>query len=458
MHKTLIRKFISLAMLLAAGCATSGSGSGALHAGEGIATDDSVKPPITAVSVSNSLLGEHKVEDSRIKITYRDNGLENITIADDADIRDIQAFAITAYRKVLKNKLQSGAPITRGEIDLLGFICFVQHVALASFTEYGYLHLTGRARCDERQSPILKDIKSEDDYQLPREVELLWNSVSVFNSNSNVLARLIDIWSVESLRDDANQIFSEIVAPQYGEKNDANLVEKPEEFFLAVSPILLLSYAEYTDELSAAKNKDGEYTGQEYTRIFDPPKTSKLNNKQKALLWGRVANSLRFYSGDCGELHRDMARSIQMTSDSYTKRQIEDLRIKYAQWLEDDFYKFREVYYAYPFICECKKLFQRIQDARHSIWKNNKEQMEDAAMMFCEATSVNGNEMIKNLNSRYAAKVYGDTIRELKRRAGSRKFKEIQEKCRLWSLDEPEFDISDDEFGIRKVKYMEKEE
>ncbi|MBP5545227.1 MAG: hypothetical protein ILM98_14215 [Kiritimatiellae bacterium] len=457
MNKMLTRKLISLAMLLATGCATTGSDPEGPKTGKGIDTDDSVKPPITAVSVSNSMLGERRVEDSRIRITYRDSGLENVTIADDADIRDIQAFAITAYRKVLKNKLQNGDPITKGETELLGFICFVQHVALASFTEYGYLHLTGRVRCDKKESPILKDIKVNGDHQLPREAELLRRSVVNFNSNSNVLARLIDCWSGESLRDDANQIFSEIVAPQYGRKKDAALVAKPEEFFLATNPILLWSYVQYTDDLNALKNKDGEYTGQEYTGIFDPPKTSKLNNKQKALLWGRVANSLRFYSGDCGELHRDMARSIQMTSDSYTKRQIEDLRIKYAQWLEDDFYKFREVYYAYPFICECKKLFERIQDARHTLFKSNKEQMEDAAMMFCEATSVNGNEMIKNLNSRYAAKVYGDTIRELKRRAGSRKFKEIQEKCRLWSLDEPEFDISDDEFGIRKVKYMKKD-
>ena len=399
--------------------------------------------------------GERRVEDSRIRVTYRDKGLQDISISDDADIRDIQAFAITAYRKALQGKLQRGDSLTKGEVELLGFICIVQHVAMASFTEYGYLHLTGRVRCNETKSPILRDTKSDEKPLMNPQLEIFAKSVANFSSNSNVLSRLVDYWAGESLRDDANYIFAEIISPKYGRKKDAALIEKPEEFFMISHPFLLWMYANSVDEDNSEKNADGEYTGSEYIRIFDPPKRSKLNNRQKALLWGRVANSLRFYSGDCGELHRDMASCIQKTSDSYTKRAIEDLRIKYAQWLEDDFYKFREVYYAYPFICECKKLFGRIQDARHSIWTNNKAQMEDATMMFCEATSINGNEMIKNLNSRYAAKVYGDTIRELKKRAGSRKFKEIQEKCRLWSLDEPEFDIDDDIFGLRKVKFMQ---
>ena len=453
MNKSLTCKIIPLAILLVAGCASTKHGP--IDTGADHPESDLITPPVSAVSVNNSMLGERRVEDSRISVIYRDKGLQDITIADDADIRDIQAFAITAYRKVLQGKLQRGEPISKGEVELLEFICVVHHVTMASFTEYGYLRLTGRTHFNGTETPMLKDAKSNENPEVAPLLELLAKSVSNFNLNSNVLARLVDYWAGESQREDANEIFAEIVSPKFGQKNRADSIAKPEEFFLVANPSLLGMYVNYVDEINSQRNKDGKYSGFEYAGIFMPRKQMKLNNKQKALLWGRVANSLRFYSGDCGELHRDMASCIQNTQDSYTKRKIEDLRIKYAQWLEDDFYKFREVYYAYPFICECKKLFDRIQDARHTLWKNEKDQMEDATMMFCEATSVNGNEMIKNLNSRYAAKVYADTIRELKKRAGRRKFKEIQEKCRLWNLDEPEFDIDDDIFGLRKVKFMQ---
>ena len=452
-----LKKLIPVAFLLIAGCRTTQSGSDGGIGGElpdGVS--NVVEQPKTAVSLSNNFTGEHRVADSRMSISFRDTGIERITIADgSADIRDIQAFAITAYRKLLKSKLQNGTPLTKGEADVLRFICFVQHIALANFTEYGYLRLTGRIANPPKA--IVEDVKNKQGVADNSEMRLLEQSVANFNSNSNVLARLIDRWAGETQRDDANDIFAEIVSPRYGRKKDSAFVARPEEFFMVANPLLLGLYVNAIDDENAIKNQDGEYTGFEYMLIFNPQSNQNLNNKQKALLWGRVADSLRFYSGDCGELHRDMAVCIQKTSDSWTKREIEDLRIEYSQWLEDDFYKFREVYYAYPFICECRKLDERIQEARHTMWVNNKNQMEDATMMFCEATSINGNAMIRNLNSRYAAKVYADTIKELKKRVGKRKFKEIQEKCRLWDLDEPEFDIDDDIFGLRKVKYMTKE-
>ena len=156
-------------------------------------------------------------------------------------------------------------------------------------------------------------------------------------------------------------------------------------------------------------------------------------------------------------MHRDLGESITKAADKRTKRDIEDLRIKCASWCEDDFYKFREVYYAYPFIQACNKLNEQVQDARHSFWFNNTDAMESATMMFCETTSIKNNEMIRNLNSRYAAKVYGDTLKELKKRAGKRVYGEIQAKCRLWSLDDPEFELGDEIFGRRRLKWHGKD-
>ena len=481
--KPSVSVYVGIWVLAIVGCSTPPE-----PMGTEAAKDVCVRPPQTDVAVKTAFGGEKTVADSKIKITYDDRGLQDVAIADpNTDMRDFQAFAITAYRQTLQRKLEEGKPLTRGEIDMLKFVCLVQHITFAAITAYGYEALT---------TPHIKDTSIAKDFSVKsqsEDVSMFGRAVENFAKNGNVLSRLINIWSQDATLPEAKDIFKEIVSPQYGKKtNDSKFVSpSPDDFFackmagvcasggalgggLIAGPVgaaasavggvaVGVGHGVYSgwknDGAGDPSKKDGEYTGDEYSysRLFNQYTNVKvLNNKQKALLWGQVADSLRFYSQDLGDLHRDMGTCIKKTQDSYTKREVEDLRIQYSMWCEEDFYKFREVYYAYPFISACKKLYENIQDARRLFWVNDKTQISDATMLFCETTSVKNNEMIKNLNSRYAAKVYGDTLIELKKRAGDSVFKEIQEKCRLWSLDEPEFELGDEVFGRRKVKYQTK--
>lgn len=408
-----------------------------------------VRPEAPQVKTT-AFLGETKIEDEQFKLVYTKQDA-NLDCKDpDVDIRDLQAFAITVYRQQLKNKLQSGAKLTAGEVELLKFVCYVQHVTLSCFTAYAYGNLTGLAH------PLSQEFN--DGPKASKETatrDFFHRAVENFGKNGNILAKLIDRWVQEARSPDATGIFEQIVSPEYGKKSSTQEIKiSAEEFFLLAIP--WVGYGFYVSECrrqdACNKPKDGNFVPDEYVQMFKEIDNRNMNNKQKALLWGRVAESLRFYSQDLGELHRDLGMGITAATDKKTKRAVEDLRIKYASWCEDDFYKFREVYYAYPFIRACNELNDRIQDARHTLWWNNIKAMESATMMFCEQTSVKDNEMVKNLNSRYAAKVYGDTLQELKDRAGDEEYKEIQDKCRLWSLDDPEFKLGDEVFGQRVVK------
>ena len=425
--------------------------------------DNCVRPPLTIVTAKE--LGEDKViADSRFAITYNDKfGLKDVTMSDaKADIRDLQAFTITIYRKRLQKKLTEGESLSRGEIGILTFICLVQHVTFGSITAYGYNALTAPRITDVS---VLKDFSQERDepnleYLTDPVINILNLAIENFAKNNNVLSRLISVWSQDATIPEAENIFREIIAPQYGKKTyDSKFLNpSPDDFFAfkvigisvtggAASGVIggpvgaalgavgggivgaatgaYLGWKK--DGAGVPSKKDGTYTGNEYSN-------SRLFNQYK-----------------------DMGICIKKTKNSYVKREVEDLRMQYSMWCEEDFYKFREVYYAYPFICACKKLYNNIQDARRVFWRNDKNQITDATMLFCETTSIKNNEMIKNLNSRYAAKVYSDTIIELKKRAGDKVYREIQDKCRLWSLDDPEFELGDEVFGLRKVKYQAKE-
>lgn len=420
-----------------------------------------VSQPTTTVEVESSF-GSRTLSDENVHVKYTDAAVREFSIEKNADIRDVQAFAITAYRSVLQEKLRKGEALSKGEIDLLRYICYVQHITFSSFTAYGYSTLVNPVRA-ERGVPGDFAAGSKD-VDPSKDANPLANAVANFYTNDNVLARLIDRWAQDASTPDANSIFQEIVSPTYGKKMKTSFaVVRPEDFFAVVAalegPIAGVAVAMYVSKYhdKELQTRDGAYDGHEYDVMFEEYNRATLNNKQKAMLWGKVADSLKFYSQDLGELHRDMAASIKNTKDSYTKRRIEDLRIEFSGWCEDDFYKFREVFYAYPFICACNTLLGHVKDARHIFWLNDKEAMTDATMMFCETTSVKDNEMIKNLNSRYAAKVYADTLKELKKRAGDRTYKEIQAKCALWKLDETEFVLGDETFGQRKVKYLPRE-
>ena len=414
-----------------------------------------VRPDTPILQTSTSLSGEKIVKDEQFELKYDDRGASIDARDPNMDIRDLQAFAITVYRQALQDKLRDGKRLNNGEIELLKFICYVQHLSLSCFTAYGYGHLTNPHVTSIHVVSIedFKDgsRKSKDD----EAKDFFKRSVSNFSSNGNVLAKLIDRWADDARAEDSEAIFQEIVSPEYAKKSNSKSAQiTPQEFFMSETPAAgygVYVYNCYAKD-AAVRVRDGNHVADEYVQMFKEIPVDNLNNKQKALLWGRVAESLRFYAQDLGELHKDLGLAITKATDKKTKREVEDLRIKYSSWCEDDFYKFREVYYAYPFVKACHQLNDRVQEARKSFWFNNKDAMESAAMMFCETTSIKNNEMIKNLNCRYAAKVYADTLCELKNRAGERKYNEIQDKCRLWSLDDPEFALGDDVFGNRLVK------
>lgn len=414
-----------------------------------------VSPEVPKLKTT-SFMGETNVSDEQFELVYGERDASLDCRDPNVDIRDLQAFAITVYREKLQAKLKSGNKLSAGEVELLKFVCYVQHLSLSCFTAYAYANLIGLPRTpltsfDDGPKASSTQSSNQDFFR---------RAVENFGQNGNVLAKLIDCWVSDARSPGAAKIFEEIVSPEYGKKSSNKFVKiSAHEFFLLACPVFGagLYVRECNRQDAANKPKDGVFIKDEYAQMFKEIDQRGLNNKQRALLWGRVADSLRFYSQDLGELHRDLGESITKATDKKTKREIEDLRIKYASWCEDDFYKFREVYYAYPFIQACNKLNAQVQDARHTFWSNNADAMESATMMFCETTSIKNNEMIRNLNSRYAAKVYGDTLKELKKRVGGDRYKEIQAKCRLWSLDDPEFDLGDDVFGKRRLKWHGKD-
>jgi len=439
--KIIVSTFIAVSLV---GCQTETPGIGESKAAP------CVRPDTPTLKTSTSFSGEKTIKDEQFTLKYDAYGASLDTQDPNMDVRDLQAFAITVYRQALQQKLRAGDKLNGGEIELLKFVCYVQHLSLSCFTAYGYGHLINP------QIVTIGDFK--DGPKKPRDdgaKDFFQRSVENFTSNGNVLAKLIDRWVADVGSDGSREIFKEIVSPEYAKDSSSKFINiSPDEFFLLGGPTFGYALHIQACKKKDAANKpiDGEYMPEEYVQMFKEIPVKNLNNKQKALLWGRVAESLRFYTQDLGELHRDLGTAITKATDKKTKREVEDLRIQYSSWCEDDFYKFREVYYAYPFVKACNQLNDRVQDARHSFWINNKDAMESAAMMFCETTSIKNNEMIKNLNSRYAAKVYADTLLELKNRAGERKYNEIQDKCRLWSLDDPEFALGDDVFGQRLVK------
>ena len=350
-----------------------------------------VRPDTPTLKTSTSLSGEKTVHDEQFTLRYGDHGASLDAQDPNMDIRDLQAFAITVYRLALKQKLQNGEKLNRGEVELLKFVCYVQHLSLSCFTAYGYAHLTRPSAAD------IGDFK--DGPKKPKDddaTDFFKRSVSNFMSNGNVLAKLIDRWVEDVGSEGSLEIFREIVSPEYAKESGSKLMS-PDAFFLVAIPMFGSSLYIYdcNKKDAANKPKDGEYVPAEYIQMFKDISVKSLNNRQKALLWGRVAESLRFYTQDLGELHRDLGMAIAKATDKKTKREVEDLRIKYSSWCEDDFYKFREVYYAYPFVKACNKLNDRVRDARHYLWFNNTAAMESAAMMFCETTSVKNNEMIK---------------------------------------------------------------
>jgi len=441
--------FVSMVICSLVGCKTPPFGES-----EGRLAADCIRPEKPELTTS-SFMGETEIKDAQFTLVYNSKDA-HLDCEDPAmDIRDLQAFAITVYREKLQERLRSGEKLSKGEIELLKFVCYVQHLTLSCFTAYGYGGLTGLVK--QAGQTFVDGPKQEEQAASP---DFFRRAVENFSKNGNVLAKLIDRWVEEAGAPEATEIFEEIVSPEYGKESSNKFIKiSAKEFFLLYVPVCGYEYYALQCELQDATNKpkDGEFISDDYKQMFKEIEKRNLNNKQKALLWGRVAESLRFYSQDLGELHRDLGEAITKARDKTTKRDIEDLRIKYASWCEDDFYKFREVYYAYPFIRACYQLNDRVQDARHTFWFNNVEAMESATMMFCETTSIKNNEMIRNLNSRYAAKVYADTLKELKNRAGSDEYREIQDKCRLWSLDEPEFELGDDVFGKRLVKWQNKD-
>lgn len=389
-------------------------------------------------------------QDINVRLIYKKSGIEEFTISSEADIRDVQAFLITFYKRALKPKLIKGETLNQGELDVLQIILDFQSVVLHSFSFCAYSELMG----NEVITPKKKEIKSR-----PKTSDIIINAtvagvavgavgvVGVGTYYDLQTYKKMDVYDAERNTDHLD-VFKTQIENFYNNNN--NLSKKIK---------LWTTYSKKYNTKEIFENMHSPYDGEKYIKSLDLKRIideeTPMPIRDQAVCWSTLAESLNFYTRDMRDLNTDISKCIMLTVDSYNRTMLEDLRMNYADKCKIAFYNFRDIFYAYPFIVACNELAAEVNDARTWVpFANNKQAMTDSAMKFCELTSVRGNDMVKNLSNSYAAKAYADTLKFLKNKAGERAFQEILNKCQLWSLDESEFNTDDEVFGERDLKRM----
>ncbi|MBQ2282110.1 MAG: hypothetical protein II332_05025 [Kiritimatiellae bacterium] len=389
-------------------------------------------------------------QDINVRLIYKKSGIEEFTISSEADIRDVQAFLITFYKRALKPKLIKGETLNQGELDVLQIILDFQSVVLHSFSFCAYSELMG----NEVITPKTKEIKTR-----PKTSDIIINEtvagvavgavdvVGVGTYYDLQTYKKMDVYDAERNTDHLD-VFKTQIENFYNNNN--NLSKKIK---------LWTTYSKKYNTKEIFENMHSPYDGEKFIKSLDLNRIideqTPMPIRDQAVCWSTLAESLNFYTRDMRDLNTDISKCIMLTVDSYNRTMLEDLRMNYADKCKIAFYNFRDIFYAYPFIVACNELAAEVNDARTWVpFANNKQAMIDSAMKFCELTSVRGNDMVKNLSNSYAAKAYADTLKFLKNKAGERAFQEILNKCQLWSLDESEFNTDDEVFGERDLKRM----
>ena len=389
-------------------------------------------------------------QDINVRLIYKKSGIEEFTISSEADIRDVQAFLITFYKRALKPKLIKGETLNQGELDVLQIILDFQSVVLHSFSFCAYSELMG----NEVITPKTKEIKTR-----PKTSDIIINAtvagvavgavdvVGVGTYYDLQTYKKMDVYDAERNTDHLD-VFKTQIENFYNNNN--NLSKKIK---------LWTTYSKKYNTKEIFENMHSPYDGEKFIKSLDLNRIideqTPMPIRDQAVCWSTLAESLNFYTRDMRDLNTDISKCIMLTVDSYNRTMLEDLRMNYADKCKIAFYNFRDIFYAYPFIVACNELAAEVNDARTWVpFANNKQAMIDSAMKFCELTSVRGNDMVKNLSNSYAAKAYADTLKFLKNKAGERAFQEILNKCQLWSLDESEFNTDDEVFGERDLKRM----
>jgi hypothetical protein len=102
---------------------------------------------------------------------------------------------------------------------------------------------------------------------------------------------------------------------------------------------------------------------------------------------------------------------LSKTTDSHSKRQLEDFHLRMLEDCNKTISKFRTIYCDYPFATACCKAYICVQ-SRKGVFNDDEEAMKQDANDF--AIYVSGMEMLKNLSSHYSAALYVDLLKLLK--------------------------------------------
>ena len=414
-----------IATLLLAGCQTSTPEK------DNAADMGIILPPSTDVTASSSISGKIVFEDHKIRIEGTDkDGITSIRVANtnEFDIRDMAAFTITTYRSQLQRKLQDGAPLTDFDVAVLTFIWQSQMKALKTFTLKGCAAVMDRPVTLSPTPAFENDLKKRA--TSPSRITMrdcIDKSVAVFINNNNALSKGIDAWGRGFNSIDQTTKEADLIRIVEGNRRTIDQTQWRQYFAFAVSEKCINIPSDYRTCFYPNR-----YTGLGENKDLRVYKKYSMKKETASRQWHNLISNFEFYVDDCKTIYDGTAAYLKKTTDSNSKRQIEDLRLNMENDLQDETSQFRAVFCDFPFAMACYKTYVTVQ-SRKGIFNDDEEAMKQDALDF--SCYVSGTDMLKQISSPFSASLYTDLLALLKSELGDKRWKSLLTTCKLYESD-----------------------
>lgn len=411
--------FCSVLILLGGGCATP-------HESTTAPSGSSGGLPVIPIEKSEgfSSSGLHQrmmAQDTCFCAEGTPTGIQKITLKNEqADIRNLAAFAIAYYRKNLSAKLDKGEDLNQFEIDMLQLAILSYQEAIKSYCRVAVRGMIENSKQLENlmktadagfaKAPVPVDGKASS---LSVIDNAILSAVRQFETSDNKLRKAIERWTVP---------FRPI--------DDAALVREYKRVLNNNNRVI--DYWNYRGELRP------------FAKFVAQP--GDLGRQ-----WKGLERSTGFYVSDLHLLHNGLANFISKTSNSDLKLKIEDISLEADNNTRRTMKEYRNVFVDVPFVVSTKKAMQETR-ARVSAWPwcNGTEGQESAISAYIER--ICNDAMLKQIRSQYSANLYRQYLEYLKEELGTygtgRYEKNVLEK-RIPSFQE----MSDEPFSDNKTSY-----
>ena len=401
--------------------------------------DDSVTQiprPITEVKITDAG-HSFSIEDNCFKITGTSKKLKTITYQkNNADIRDLAAFAICSYREQIAPKLRNDGNFSPSDFELLNFVVKVQIAALNTFSAVEIANMKKEKYLGHGilQNRDFAKNKFQMQKTFAEQLEIVKHTASInFTINKNIFYEYLIKWS------DNFQILGRDVISK--EINHIKKGKKEHIDGFQWRRLCLYDPTQITYICSKIFGFDNDLFEEQSLR---PYKNYSKSDDETSIQWRQLNTTFSLYIKDIQTIYDDVKRYVERTKHGNEKRKLENFLLRYERELRNTVRQYAYVNIDLPFAVFCKKAYIGIQNCK-GVYNDDETQIENVIHSLSQRAS--GAEMLKKLRSPYTAAIYIQLLELAKGELGDR-WDAVKTTCKLYELDE----INDIFSGENKLK------